>query len=132
MFREHHYDSRNTSLYIMDIESGNYSQISIDPKTCALKYAWGREIFVVNKLAHFSSPKFLAASKIMFHACYDVKYGQICKHWRLFICNENGTGLEEVRNQKLVKQMSPALTLFTKDHWYERPQDNKSRDTFAH
>ncbi|KAI1698723.1 WD40-like beta propeller repeat domain-containing protein [Ditylenchus destructor] len=95
--REYHYDSRNTSLYIMDIVSGKFSQILIDTQSLRIPKRYPDGIFDVKKMAHFSSPKFLDNGKIMFHACYNRPHDDIGDYRRVFVCFENGTGLEEIK-----------------------------------
>ncbi|KAI1704325.1 WD40-like beta propeller repeat domain-containing protein [Ditylenchus destructor] len=95
--RGHYYDSRHTSLYIMDVETGNYTQILIDAKSAGIKSIFYMEPFDVKKMTHFTSPKFMASGKIMFHACYDTDSAGICASKMLFISNADGTEIEKVR-----------------------------------
>ncbi|KAI1716747.1 WD40-like beta propeller repeat domain-containing protein [Ditylenchus destructor] len=107
---QHQYDARNiTLLYTMDIETGNYTQILFDAKSTRIKFIWYKEKFNASKLAHFTSPKFLADGKIMFHACYGEKYGQLCTRKKLFICNADGTDLDEVKIGRALDLREAAL-----------------------
>ncbi|KAI1694147.1 WD40-like beta propeller repeat domain-containing protein [Ditylenchus destructor] len=106
--RQHKYDARNVTL-LYTIETGNYTQILFDAKSTQIKFIWYKEKFNASKLSHFTSPKFLAGGKIMFHACYGEKYGQLCTKKKLFICNVDGTDLDEVKIGKASDLCEAAL-----------------------